>query len=90
MELSESNFAAGHRSLMKCAGKGDRLYMSESLDVLKLRVLLCFLNEVPKTCTVTGPIIMLTAKGDERDELNGFDIGADEYISKPLDRKSVV
>ena len=39
---------------MKCAGKGDRLYMPESLDVLKLRVLLCFLNEEPKTCTVTG------------------------------------
>ena len=28
--------------------------MPESLDVLKLRVLLCFLNEEPKTCTVTG------------------------------------
>ena len=54
MELSESNFTVGHRSLMKCAGKGDRLYMSESLDVLKLRVLLCFLNEEQKTCTVTG------------------------------------
>ena len=47
MELSESNF-------VECAGKGDRLYMSESLDVLKLRVLLCFLNEEQKTCTVTG------------------------------------
>ena len=30
------------------------MYMSESLDVLKLRVLLCFLNEEQKTCTVTG------------------------------------
>ena len=28
--------------------------MPESLDILKLRVLLCFLNEDPKTCTVTG------------------------------------
>ena len=28
--------------------------MPESLDVLKLRVLLCFLNEEQKTCTVTG------------------------------------
>ena len=28
------------------------------------------------------PIIMLTAKGEESDELQGFDIGADEYISK--------
>ena len=31
------------------------------------------------------PIIMLTARGDERDELQGFQLGVDEYIS---DRKS--
>jgi len=30
------------------------------------------------------PIIMLTARSDEADELLGFDIGADEYISKPF------
>ena len=30
------------------------------------------------------PVIMLTAKGEERDELQGFDLGADEYISKPF------
>ena len=30
------------------------------------------------------PIIMLTAKGEESDELQGFSIGADEYISKPF------
>ena len=30
---------------------------------------------------------MLTAKGDERDELTGFDCGADEYISKPFSPK---
>ena len=29
------------------------------------------------------PIIMLTAKSDERDELLGFELGVDEYISKP-------
>ena len=29
------------------------------------------------------PIIMLTAKGDESDELMGFDLGVDEYIAKP-------
>ncbi len=33
------------------------------------------------------PIIMLTAKGDERDELTGFDCGADEYITKPFSPK---
>lgn len=30
------------------------------------------------------PVIMLTARGDEADELYGFDLGADEYISKPF------
>ena len=30
------------------------------------------------------PIIMLTAKSDEKDELLGFDLGGDEYISKPF------
>ncbi len=36
------------------------------------------------------PIIMLTAKGDERDELQGFQYGADEYISKPFSPKILV
>lgn len=30
------------------------------------------------------PIVMLTARGEEADELYGFDLGADEYISKPF------
>ena len=33
------------------------------------------------------PIIMLTARGDERDELLGFELGVDEYISKPFRKK---
>jgi len=36
------------------------------------------------------PIIMLTAKSDERDELQGFDLGVDEYISKPFSPKILV
>ena len=36
------------------------------------------------------PIIMLTAKSDERDELLGFDLGVDEYISKPFSPKILV
>lgn len=36
------------------------------------------------------PIIMLTAKGDERDELLGFELGVDEYISKPFSPKILV
>ncbi|MBD5522513.1 MAG: response regulator transcription factor [Lachnospiraceae bacterium] len=36
------------------------------------------------------PIIMLTAKSDERDELLGFELGIDEYISKPFSPKILV
>ena len=36
------------------------------------------------------PIIMLTARTDERDELLGFDLGADEYISKPFSPRILV
>jgi DNA-binding response OmpR family regulator len=36
------------------------------------------------------PIIMLTAKSEERDELLGFELGVDEYISKPFSPKILV
>jgi len=36
------------------------------------------------------PIIMLTARGEEQDELQGFDLGVDEYISKPFSPKILV
>ncbi len=36
------------------------------------------------------PIIMLTAKSEERDELQGFQLGIDEYISKPFSPKILV
>ncbi|MCR5106139.1 MAG: response regulator transcription factor [Eubacterium sp.] len=36
------------------------------------------------------PIIMLTAKSEEKDELKGFEIGVDEYITKPFNPKILV
>lgn len=42
-------------------------------------------REIRKNSKV--PIIMLTAKSDERDELLGFELGVDEYISKPFSPK---
>ena len=36
------------------------------------------------------PIVMLTARSDERDELLGFELGVDEYISKPFSPKIMV
>jgi DNA-binding response OmpR family regulator len=46
------------------------------------------LREIRETSRV--PVIMLTAKGEERDELTGFDAGADEYITKPFSPKILV
>ena len=45
-------------------------------------------REIRKNSKV--PIIMLTARSDERDELLGFDLGVDEYISKPFSPKSLL
>ncbi|MDY5000668.1 MAG: response regulator transcription factor [Lachnospiraceae bacterium] len=45
-------------------------------------------REIRKYSTV--PIIMLTAKSDEQDELNGFNLGVDEYIRKPFSPKVLV
>ena len=47
------------------------------------------LKEKPTTANV--PIIFLTARDTENDTVTGFNLGADDYISKPFtDRKSVV
>lgn len=45
-------------------------------------------EEVRKMSDV--PIIMLTAKSDEKDELRGFDLGIDEYITKPFSPRILV
>ena len=45
-------------------------------------------REIRKNSKV--PIIMLTARSDERDQLLGFDLGVDEYISKPFSPKILV
>jgi len=36
------------------------------------------------------PVIMLTARSDERDELKGFDLGVDEYVTKPFSPRTLV
>ncbi|MCP1110691.1 two-component system response regulator ResD [Lachnospiraceae bacterium PF1-21] len=45
-------------------------------------------REIRETSKV--PIIMLTARGEERDELKGFELGVDEYIAKPFSPKVLV
>ena len=46
------------------------------------------LRQIRQTSNV--PVIMLTARGEEHDELFGFELGVDEYISKPFSPKILV
>ena len=72
----------------------DIFYEDKDISLLVLDVMMPKINgwevcrEIRKISKL--PIIMLTAKGDESDELNGFEIGADEYISKPFSPKILV
>ena len=47
-----------------------------------------FLRQIRQNSKI--PIIMLTARGEEQDELFGFELGVDEYISKPFSPKILV
>lgn len=66
----------------------DLFSQEEDIDLIILDVMLpeydgwTVCREIRKKSKV--PIIMLTARGEEFDELFGFDIGADEYIAKPF------
>ncbi|MGN0483026.1 MAG: response regulator transcription factor [Lachnospiraceae bacterium] len=72
----------------------DLFYQDKSIALIILDVMMPKINgwdvcrEIRETSKV--PIIMLTAKGEETDELQGFDIGADEYIAKPFSPKILV
>lgn len=72
----------------------DKFYADKEIALIILDVMMPKMNgwdvckEIRETSRI--PIIMLTAKGEESDELLGFDIGADEYISKPFSPKILV
>ena len=72
----------------------DRFYEDKDISLIILDVMMPGPNgyEVCKEIRSQSPvpIIMLTAKGEERDELEGFNTGADEYISKPFSPKILV
>ncbi len=72
----------------------DIFYQEKNIALMILDVMMPKMNgwevcrEVRENSKV--PIIMLTAKGDESDELMGFELGVDEYISKPFSPKILV
>ena len=69
----------------------NRFYAKNDISLIILDVMMPKLNgwEVLKEIRNTSrvPVIMLTAKGEECDELQGFRLGADEYITKPFSPK---
>ncbi len=71
------------------------MFMSEKeIDLIILDVMMPKINGWEVTQTIRQfskvPIILLTAKGEEQDELRGFDLGVDEYITKPFSPKILV
>lgn len=80
------------------AGDGEsalnEFYKTKSIALVILDVMMPKMNgwEVCKEIRETSkvPIIMLTAKSEESDELLGFDLGVDEYITKPFSPKILV
>ena len=72
----------------------DLFYQEKELALMILDVMMPKMNgwEVCKEVRESSkiPIIMLTAKSDESDELMGFELGVDEYISKPFSPKILV
>ena len=72
----------------------DVFYREKNIALIIVDVMMPKINgwevcrEVRETSKV--PIIMLTAKSDESDELTGFELGVDEYVSKPFSPKILV
>lgn len=69
-------------------------FESENVDLIILDIMLpeydgwTVCREIRKSSKV--PIIMLTARSEESDELFGFELGADEYVTKPFSPKILV
>lgn len=72
----------------------DLFYSTKDIALIILDVMMPKINgwDVCREIRVNSkvPIIMLTAKSDESDELIGFELGVDEYISKPFSPKILV
>ena len=72
----------------------DQFYDNKDIDLIILDVMMPridgwqVLREIRESSQV--PVIMLTARSDERDELRGFNLGVDEYVTKPFSPRTLV
>ena len=98
MRMLIKDFLTRHDFLVVEAGVGeaaiDIFFNYKNIDLVILDVMMPKMDgwEVVKTIRKYSqvPIIMLTARGEESDELQGFNLGVDEYISKPFSPKILV
>jgi len=92
LELIQFNLEAEDFDVTTCDNGEDavRIANNEDIDLMILDLMLPGIGglEVCRLLREEGkhnlPIIMLTAKGEERDKITGLDIGADDYITKPF------
>lgn len=72
----------------------DKFYSTKNISLVILDVMMPKMNGYEVCAEIREkyqvPIIMLTAKSSESDELEGFGVGADEYITKPFSPKILV
>lgn len=67
------------------------VFSTQKIDLVLLDIMMpvmdgiTMLGKLREASTV--PVILLTAKGEEEDKLNGYDYGADDYITKPFSPK---
>ncbi len=75
-------------------GKGVALFEQEKPDIVLLDIMLPVMDgwQVLKEIRSSSktPVIMLTARGETEDKVNGLESGADDYIVKPFDGKEVI
>ncbi len=74
--------------------EGYKRFLNEKFDLIILDLMLPKLNglelckKIKKTSDI--PIIMVTAKSDVADIVNGFEIGADDYLTKPFNMEELI
>ncbi len=74
---------------------GLKLALQETYDLLLLDIMLPKLNgfdilKKVRTLHPHRPVILLTAKGQEKDKIRGFGLGADDYVTKPFSIKELI
>lgn len=92
LELIQFNLESNGFDVATCDNGEDAVVASsdESIDLIILDLMLPGINgievckRIRRSSNKNVPIIMLTAKGEESDKIQGLDIGADDYMTKPF------